>query len=194
MTRRQKIIALFYPLIMFFTKSGNRGTTLTNEKKQTPPVSFYDLKFQNNRGENVDFSQFKGKQVLLVNTASDCGFTAQFDPLQKLHETKRENLVILGFPANDFKEQEKGNDSDIAQFCQLNFGVTFPLMKKSSVVKKAEQNPVHQWLTDSKKNGWNDHQPDWNFSKYLVDENGKLMNYFGPSISPLSKEILDSLK
>ena len=179
---------------MFFTKSGNRGTTLTNEKKQTPPVSFYDLKFQNNRGENVDFSQFKGKQVLLVNTASDCGFTAQFDPLQKLHETKRENLVILGFPANDFKEQEKGNDSDIAQFCQLNFGVTFPLMKKSSVVKKAEQNPVHQWLTDSKKNGWNDHQPDWNFSKYLVDENGKLMNYFGPSISPLSKEILDSLK
>ncbi len=194
MTTRQKISAFFYPLIMFFTKSGDRGTNLSNEKQKPPSVSFYDLKFQNNRGENVDFSQFKGKQVLVVNTASDCGFTAQFEPLQKLYESNHRNLVVLGFPANDFKEQEKGNDTEIAQFCQMNFGVTFPLMKKSSVVKNAEQNPVHQWLTDSRKNGWNNHQPDWNFSKYLIDENGILINYFGPSISPMSDEILKAVK
>lgn len=194
MTTRQKITAFIYPLIMFITKTGNRGTKLANEKRTVPQVSFHNLKSQNNRGEDVDFSQFRGKKVLIVNTASDCGFTAQFETLQKLYEINSDHLVILGFPANDFKDQEKGTDSDIAQFCQINFGVTFPLMKKSTVVKNAEQNPVFQWLTDSRKNGWNDHQPDWNFSKYLVDENGMLLNYFGPSISPLGDEILKAVK
>jgi glutathione peroxidase len=132
--------------------------------------------------------------VLLVNTASNCGFTNQYDDLQKLHEQFPNELVILGFPANDFKEQEKGNDEEIAQFCKINFGVTFQLMKKSSVVKAPDQNEVFRWLTDSTKNGWNSKQPSWNFSKYLINEEGVLINYFDPSVSPLSEEVISEIK
>ena len=107
---------------------------------------------------------------MLVNTASNCGYTDQYDDLQKLHEQFQNKFVILGFPANDFKEQEKGNDEDIAQFCKINFGVTFPLMQKTSVIKSADQNAVFKWLTDSTNNGWNNKQPSWNFSKYLINE------------------------
>jgi glutathione peroxidase len=101
--------------------------------------------------------------------------------------------MVLGFPSNDFKQQEKGTDAEIAEFCRQNFGVTFPLMQKSVVIKSENQNPVFQWLTDSSKNGWNDKQPSWNFSKYLVDENGALINFFGPSVSPLSSNLLKAV-
>ena len=101
---------------------------------------------------------------------------------------------MIGFPANDFKEQEKGTDEEIMQFCKLNYGVTFPLMKKSVVIRSAGQNPVFQWLTDSAKNGWNNKYPSWNFSKYLVNENGILTNYFDPSVSPLGKEIREAIE
>ena len=103
-------------------------------------------------------------------------------------------LLVIGFPANDFKEQEKGTDEEIMQFCKLNYGVTFPLMKKSVVIRSAGQNPVFQWLTDSAKNGWNNKYPSWNFSKYLVNENGILTNYFDPSVSPLGKEIREAIE
>ena len=132
--------------------------------------------------------------MLLVNTASNCGYTNQYDELQELYKRFENKLVILGFPANDFKEQEKGSDEEIAQFCKVNFGVTFPLMKKSSVVKNTDQNDVFKWLTDAAKNGWNSQQPSWNFSKYLVNENGVLTNYFDPSVSPLSEEVMNEIK
>jgi glutathione peroxidase len=103
-------------------------------------------------------------------------------------------LIVIGFPANDFKEQEKGNDEEIAQFCKLNYGVTFPLVKKSSVLSGAEQHPVFQWLSDKNKNGWTNKKPSWNFSKYLVNEEGTLINYFDPSISPVSKEVIEAIK
>ena len=104
-----------------------------------------------------------------------------------------EKLVIIGFPANDFKEQEKGTDEEIAKFCKVNYGVSFPLMKKSIVIKSSQQNPVYQWLTDSTKNGWNDQSPSWNFTKYIVNEGGVLTNYFGPSVSPLSKDVTKAI-
>ena len=119
-----------------------------------------------------------------MNTASDCGYTAQYDDLQKMYMENKDKLIILGFPSNDFGNQEKGNDEEIAQFCKINFGITFPLMKKTVVKKTSAQNSVFRWLTDKKENGWNDHQPDWNFSKYFVNEEGILTHYFGPSISP----------
>ena len=165
-----------------------------NESAKPTFLSFYDLSATQIDGKEIKFADFKGKKLLLVNTASDCGYTNQYADLQKLYEDFSNKLVVIGFPANDFKEQEKGTDEEIAQFCQKNYGVTFPIMKKSVVIKSAQQNPVYQWLTDSSKNGWCNQQPSWNFSKYLLDENGVLTNYFDPSVSPLSKEITDKLR
>jgi glutathione peroxidase len=194
MTLRQKIAKALYPLIMRLTKGSKKGTLLVNDRQAPPAQPFYSLGALRNDGQPLDLAQFRNKKVLLVNTASNCGFTNQFEELQQLHEQFSDRLVILGFPANDFKEQEKGADAEIAQFCQLNFGVTFPLMKKSQVVKGPGQHPVYQWLTDASRNGWNNHEPDWNFSKYLVDPQGRLSHYFGPSVSPLSPEVLAAVK
>lgn len=191
MTIRQKLLKAFYPALMWV--SGKKANQFGNEHAKAP-VPFYSLKATTNSGTEFDFSQLKGKKVLLVNTASDCGYTGQYDDLQKLHERYQNKLVILGFPANDFKEQEKGSDEDIAQFCKINFGVTFPLMKKSSVIKGAEQNPVFKWLSDSTLNGWSNKQPSWNFSKYLINEEGELVHYFDPAVSPLSKELISAIE
>jgi glutathione peroxidase len=188
MTFRQVLLSAFYPLLVRVTSLvGKNNSVFENKSRIKPAVSFYDLFANSNAGERVGFNQYKGKKVLLVNTASDCGYTAQYSELQQLQEQFRERLVVVAFPSNDFKEQEKGSDKDIAQFCQLNFSLSFPLMQKSRVIKGNYQHAVYQWLTDSSKNGWNDHQPDWNFSKYLVDEQGVLTYYFGPSVTPLSK-------
>lgn len=188
MTYRQKILKAFYPVLMWMGKVSGKNKTIMNNNT-TAPVSFYSLKTTMNNGTEFDFNTLKGKKVLLVNTASNCGYTDQYEDLQKLYEANKDNLVILGFPANDFKEQEKGTDEQIAEFCKVNFGVTFPLMKKSVVIKDDSQNAIYQWLTDASKNGWNSQVPTWNFSKYLVDEHGTLTNYFEPSVSPTSKEI-----
>jgi len=191
MTIRQKILKAVYPV--FMRLQGKNGKILENEHK-APAVPFHSLKAVTGSGAAYDFSQLKGKKVLIVNTASNCGYTGQYDELQQLYKRFENKLVILGFPANDFKEQEKGNDEEIAQFCKVNFGVTFPLMKKSSVVKSPTQNEVYQWLTDAAKNGWNSKAPSWNFSKYLVDENGILTHYFDPAVSPLSEQVVNELK
>lgn len=191
MTIRQKLLKAVYPF--FMRMQGKSGKVLENEHK-APAISFHSLKGTLGNGTAYDFSQLKGKKVLLVNTASNCGYTGQYDELQKLYEQYGNKLVILGFPANDFKEQEKGDDEAIAQFCKINFGVTFPLMKKSSVVKSPTQNEVYQWLTDAAKNGWNNKAPSWNFSKYLVNEEGILTHYFDPSVSPLSDQVVNELK
>ncbi len=194
MTYRQKVLKAVYPVFMWFNKvTGKNRKKLENETK-IPPVSFYSLSAESNNGDMVSFDSFKGKKVLLVNTASNCGFTNQYDDLQKLYEQYKDKLVVVGFPANDFKEQEKGTDEEIATFCRINYGVTFPLMKKSVVIKSPEQNPVYQWLTDSAKNGWNSKFPTWNFSKYLVNETGVLTNYFDPSVPPLSNTVVDAIK
>ena len=193
MTYRQKVLKAVYPALMWFTKlTGKNAQELSGIKE--PPVPFYTQQAILINGDTIDFSSFKGKKVLLVNTASDCGYTNQYDDLQKLSETYKDKLIVLGFPANDFKEQEKGTDTEIAQFCKLNFGVTFPLMQKSSVIKSPQQNPVFQWLTEAAKNGWNDKAPTWNFSKYLVNEKGILTNYFDPSVPPLSDAVKKAIE
>lgn len=192
MTYRQKVLKAVYPVWMWWAKFTGKNTKELSGTKQ-PPISFYSLKAALNNGDTLDFSSLQGKKVMLVNTASDCGYTNQYSDLQKLSEQYKGRLVVIGFPANDFKEQEKGTDDEIAKFCKANYGVTFPLAKKSVVIKTAQQNPVYQWLTDSSKNGWNEKQPSWNFTKYIVNENGVLTNYFGPSISPLSRDVVKSI-
>jgi glutathione peroxidase len=191
---RQKILKAFYPLLTGITKlTGKNSKVHLAETAVQPPVPFYTMSVKLNSGSLLPLESLKGKKVLLVNTASDCGYTAQYDELQKLQEQYKDKLVIIGFPANDFKEQEKGSDDEIAAFCKINYGVTFPLAVKSSVIKGPDQNEVFKWLSDSSMNGWNQHAPVWNFSKYLVSEKGDLIGYFEPSVSPVGKEIISAL-
>ncbi|MBK8611333.1 MAG: glutathione peroxidase [Chitinophagaceae bacterium] len=193
MTTRQKVLKAVYPMWIWFAgKKGLNTKNLSNEKAM-PSVSFYSLSDTLNDGTAFDFEQLRGKKVMLVNTASDCGYTGQYDDLQKLSEQYKDKFVVIGFPANDFKEQEKGTDEEIASFCKINFGVSFPLMKKSSVKKGGSQNRVFDWLTDATKNGWNDQPPSWNFCKYMVDEEGRLTHFFGSTIEPLGKEITEAV-
>ncbi len=190
MTVRQKFLKAVYPVFTGYQRLFGKSTKILVNKKNIQPLrSFYDLSVQLNNGTEFSFNQLKGKKVLLVNTASDCGYTAQYSDLEKLYEEEKTKIIIIGFPANDFKEQEKGTDEEIAQFCKLNFGISFLLAKKGSVVKGNNQQKVFQWLTDKTRNGWNNKQPGWNFSKYLINEQGILMNYFDPAISPLSGEV-----
>lgn len=193
MTPRQKILKAVYPVWMWFAGKQGINTRVISDKEKSPAVSFYSLKDTTIDGTAFDFEKLKGKKVMLVNTASDCGYTGQYDDLQKLSELYTDKLVVIGFPANDFKAQEKGTDTEIAAFCKKNFGVSFPLMKKSSVIKGAMQNQVFTWLTDSSKNGWNNQQPSWNFCKYIVNEQGRLTHFFGSTIEPLGKEIKAAL-
>lgn len=193
MTTRQKILKATYPLMMWFTKATGINSTELSNTVVAPVVPFYNLPAQLINGEQLDLNNFKGKKILLVNTASDCGYTGQYEELEKLYQAHKENLLILGFPANDFKEQEKGSNENIAAFCKENFGVTFPLMKKSKVIKGTGQNEIFQWLTDKNKNGWNGQAPTWNFCKYLVDENGKLVHFFASSVKPMSSQALKAI-
>ncbi|MBL7741224.1 MAG: glutathione peroxidase [Chitinophagaceae bacterium] len=188
MTYRQKVLKAVYPAWMWFTRLTGKNTKELSGHKQ-PVISFYSLQATLNNGDTLDFASLKGKKVLLVNTASNCGYTDQYSDLQKIAEEYKDKLVVIGFPANDFKEQEKGTDEEIARFCKVNYGVTFQLIKKSTVIKSPGQHAVFQWLTDSSKNGWNNEPPSWNFTKYLVNEEGVLTHYFGPSVSPASKEV-----
>jgi glutathione peroxidase len=194
-TMRQKILKAIYPILTGITNlTGKNSKSHLANARVEPPVSFYSMAVQLNNGKQFPLDSLKGRKVLLVNTASDCGYTAQYDALQKLQELYKDKLVIIGFPANDFKEQEKGTDAEIAEFCKVNYGVTFPLAMKSSVKKGPEQNGIFRWLSDPAKNGWNKHAPIWNFSKYLVSENGELLGYFEPSVSPTGKEIRAALE
>lgn len=187
MTFRQTFLKLLYPLIRKAASLAGKSKPMTENTNHTQPnVSFYNLSVTLNSGSELNFSQLKGKKVLLVNTASDCGYTAQYAPLQELFEAYADKLVIIAFPANDFGEQEKGNDEDIAVFCKLNFGVSFPVAKKSTVVKNSNQHPVFQWLTNAEQNGWCNQQPQWNFNKYLINEAGVLTHYFPSSADPMS--------
>ncbi|MEP7143803.1 MAG: glutathione peroxidase [Ferruginibacter sp.] len=193
MTTRQKILKAVYPAMIWFTKVTGTNTSSFSNTSVDPVAPFYTLPAVGNDGNPLNLNDFKGKKILLVNTASDCGYTSQYGELEKLYRHHKENLVILGFPANDFKNQEKGTDENIAAFCKENFGVSFPLLVKSRVIKGAGQNEIFEWLTSKNKNGWNDRAPTWNFCKYLVDEHGKLIHFFASSVEPMSSEILKAI-
>lgn len=193
MTGKQTIMQYIYPMLKGLGKlMGVNGKTLTENKKAME--SFYNLNATLNNGKILDFSSLKNKKVLVVNTASDCGYTPQYKELQALFNLKKEHLEIIGFPANDFKEQEKADDAAIANFCEINYGVTFPLIKKTSVLKNEQQHAVYKWLTEANKNGWNTKAPTWNFCKYLIDENGNLTHFFEAALSPLDKTILQAIE
>ncbi|MFM7645318.1 MAG: glutathione peroxidase [Sphingomonadales bacterium] len=194
MTLRQRLLKTAYPVLMWATRLGHKNTLVLSHTPQKAPVSLYDLQIVLTDGTPLDGALLQGKKLLLVNTASDCGYTAQYAELQQLQDRFTDRLMIIGFPANDFKEQEKGDDASIAEFCQRNYGVRFMIAKKTSVVPGRLQHPVYRWLTDSTQNGWNTKAPSWNFAKYLVDQEGRLTHYFDPSVSPLSNSLINALQ
>jgi len=148
--------------------------------------SIYDFKLPGLDGKQVDFSQYKGKTLLIVNTASKCGYTPQYEELQKLHETFGSKVTILGFPANNFGGQEPGTNLEIAEFCKANYGVTFQMFEKISV-KGDDQHELYKWLKE--KTG---QEPTWNFCKYLVKPDGSV-TFFSSKVKPMDKQILDAL-
>ncbi|HJV20101.1 MAG TPA: glutathione peroxidase [Sediminibacterium sp.] len=155
--------------------------------------SIHRFKVKSIEGKTIDFASFKGKKILVVNTASKCGYTPQYDALQKLYTTYQDKLVIVGFPANNFGGQEPGSDGEIQEFCKARFGVTFPLASKVSV-KGDDMAPIYKWLTSKAQNGVMDAEIKWNFGKFLLDENGKLLAYFPSNVKPDSEEILKYIK
>jgi glutathione peroxidase len=141
----------------------------------------------------INMQDYKGKKILLVNVASKCGYTSQYADLQKLNELHGDIVQVLGVPCNQFLGQEPGTNTEIAQFCQENYNVTFPLTDKIKV-KGDSQHPLYRWLTNKNLNGLDDFSVSWNFNKFLIDENGNLINHFGSSVKPLSEELLNAIK
>lgn len=157
------------------------------------PASIYKFKVDGLEGGTIDFSKFKGKKILVVNTASKCGYTPQYETLEKLYSEYSDKLVIVGFPANNFGGQEPGSNEEIKEFCTKNYGVTFPMAAKVSV-KGDDIAPVFRWLTTKSENGVMDADIKWNFTKFLLDENGILLAKFDSKVTPLSDDIVAYLK
>lgn len=151
------------------------------------PDSLYDIRMRSLNGTEIDFSKYKGQKLLIVNTASKCGLTPQYEALEKLHEQYGNKVTLLGFPANNFLWQEPGTNSEIAEFCEINYGVQFQMFEKISV-KGGDQHPLYTWLQS--KTG---KKPDWNFAKYLVNEDGTQVEFFKSGVQPLDKSILDKI-
>jgi len=157
-------------------------------------TNFYENNFQikDIDGNSINTTDWKGKKVLLVNVASKCGYTPQYEDLQALSEKYKDKLIVIGLPCNQFMGQEPGTAEEIKSFCSKNYGVTFTITEKIEV-KGDDQHPIYQWLTSKENNGLEDSKVKWNFQKYLLDENGKLIKHFDPGVKPLDEEITSSL-
>ena len=184
------IISTF--LLLAFTACGQTKNAQNNENSSsmnTPKESIHQFTVTDIDGKSFDFKSLKGKKIMVVNTASKCGLTPQYEKLEALYQKyKNSNFVIVGFPANDFMGQEPGTNEEIATFCKKNYGVSFSMMEKISV-KGSDIHPVYQFLTEKSKNGLEDNSVQWNFQKYLIDENGYLVKVVSPRTSPDDQEI-----
>lgn len=159
---------------------------------ETPKVSIFSIKMKTLAGEETTLEHYKGKKIIILNTASECGYTPQYAKWEKFYEENKETAIVLGFPCNQFGGQEPGTSSDIKTFCTKNYGVTFPMFEKIDV-KGSNKSPLYNWLTDEKLNGWNTAEPSWNFCKYLINEKGELTEFFASKIEPTNEEFLKAL-
>lgn len=175
--------------------SSNSATAVTTKKQsKMEKQNIYQFKVKDLEGNEFDFSKLKGKKILVVNTASKCGLTPQYKDLEAIYEQyKDKNFVIVGFPANNFASQEPGSDKEIGEFCQRNYGVSFPMMSKISV-KGDDMDKVYQFLTQKSKNGLQDSEVEWNFQKYLINEKGELAKVVSPKTLPTDPEIVNWVK
>ncbi len=156
-------------------------------------TSIYDFKVPGLDGKTIDLSVYKGKKIMIVNTASKCGYTPQYADLQKLYDTYKDKLVVIGFPADNFFNQEPGTNTEIKDFCQKNYGVTFPMAEKVSV-KGNDIHPLFAYLYEEAKKAGHENPIKWNFTKFLLDENGKLLEVFPSKVKPMDEEVLKFLK
>jgi glutathione peroxidase len=174
--------------------NNNTNSQATSQAQPTAQSnSIYQFTVPSIEGGTIDFSQYKGKKILVVNTASKCGYTPQYEGLEKLYEAHKNDLVVVGFPANNFGGQEPGTNEEIQEFCKLRYGVTFPLAQKVEVVGE-RTHPLFKWLTTKEQNGVLDAKIAWNFNKFLLDENGQLLAYFPSKVTPESEEIAKYLQ
>lgn len=182
---------LFVAMGLSFCSTGQRNVNhSTNNSTAMSKHSIHEFSVINIEGDTINMSTFKGKKLMVVNTASKCGLTPQYKELEALYKTyKDSNFVIVGFPANNFMSQEPGTDQEIATFCSRNYGVTFPMMSKISV-KGKDMHPVYKFLTTMSENGLEDNDVKWNFQKYLLDENGFLVHVISPTTAPNDPEII----
>jgi len=185
----KKLISLFLSLIALVSCSNQTARQRpAGEVPAASSTSFYDFKMAElESGQVVDFNQYKGKKLVLLNVASKCGYTPQYADWEAFYKENGDKVVVLGFPANNFMGQEPGNNEDIASFCSKNYGVTFPMFQKISV-KGDDAHPLYQWLSQKSLNGWNDQAPSWNFCKYVVNENGELVSFFPSGVKPNDAE------
>ena len=164
-----------------------------SDNKTPGSLTFYDYEAQAIDGLTINMEKYRGKKILIVNVASKCGFTDQYKDLQELHEKYKSDLVVVGLPCNQFNNQEPGNEEEISQFCQINYGVTFLLTEKIEV-KGSNQHPIYKWLTDKNLNGVKSSTVRWNFQKYLLDPSGNLIDYWYSTTNPLSKKIIQHIQ
>jgi glutathione peroxidase len=196
--KRIKSIAYFFGSvvpILLFSSCGNRKSNSSSSAMQNSNISknFYEFKIKALTGDStIAMSDYKGKKILIVNVASKCGFTPQYEGLEKLYEKYKNQLVVIGFPCNQFMGQEPGTSEDIQEFCRLTYGVSFPMASKVDVLGK-NQHPIYQWLTSKEFNDKDNYKVSWNFNKFLLNEEGKLIAHFGSKTKPLSEEITSLL-
>jgi len=187
----KKSLLLFLAISLWSCQNQAQKKEITTIATSMTKETIYQFKVQDLSGDEFDFATLKGKRIIIVNTASECGLTPQYEQLQAVYnQYKDQNLVIVGFPANNFGSQEPGSNAQIASFCQKNYGVTFPMMSKISV-KGNDMHPVYQFLTQKAKNGLEDSSVQWNFQKYLINSNGELEKVIAPSTLPTDAEIIN---
>ncbi|WP_294269829.1 glutathione peroxidase [uncultured Chryseobacterium sp.] len=190
----KKIFLLLLSFIAFFNSCAQKKSEASKTKtKALMGKTIYDYKVESLDGKEINFADFKGKKILVVNTASECGFTPQYADLEKLYGEYKDKLVIVGFPANNFGGQEPGTNKEIGAFCQKNYGVTFPMAAKVSV-KGEDTAPIFKYLTEKDLNGVKNTTILWNFTKFLIDENGKLVDSFVSTTKPTDDAITKYLK
>jgi glutathione peroxidase len=173
-------------------KTNNGMGKINNTEEVAKPISIHSFKVNALDGSEIDFSKFKGKKILIVNTASQCGYTSQYEGLEKLYQQYKSKLVIVGFPANNFGGQEPGSNEEIAGFCKKNYGVSFPMAAKISV-KGDDAAPIYKWLCNKTQNGVLDAVVKWNFNKFLLNENGEIIAKFDSGVEPSSEKITSVL-
>ncbi|WP_430613249.1 glutathione peroxidase [Flavobacterium sp. JP2137] len=185
--------------LLFLVSCNNTAQTKTTANNTIMTAkdniqTIYDFKVKDIEGKDFDFASLKGKKIMIVNTASECGLTPQYEQLQSIYqEFKDKDFIIIGFPANNFGAQEPGSNKEISAFCTKNYGVTFPMMEKISV-KGDDMAPIYQFLTKKELNGLQDSQVEWNFQKYLIDRSGKLVRVVGPRILPNDPDVKNWIK